>query len=211
MTNPAAKGGPVTLPRLVGAAMDLIEAGGVPSVKMRDVAEALGVRAASLYHHVEDKDALLDLVLVEMGARLGPGLVDEFEAVTTLDEWTEVARRASLQAFDFHARHPGLASLLLQRAFDGVNTYPTVSAIARAECDALVRVGMPEAEAYRVYQTCARWALAEIAAETAVAPGPARREVFVDGLEILLRGIRHLLEHPAPTDAGASPRARKRA
>lgn len=68
--------------------------------------DALGVRAASLYCHVEDKDALLDLVLVEVGTQLGPGIIEEYRTVETLDEWIEVTRRTTLMAYDFHAQHP---------------------------------------------------------------------------------------------------------
>jgi TetR/AcrR family tetracycline transcriptional repressor len=196
MTAARPKPEPLTLPRLVQATLDMIRLSGVRSVTMRSVAEALGVRAASLYYHVEDKDALLDLVLLEVGRQLGPGVIEEYRTVETLDEWIDVTQRTTLMVYDFHAQHPGIAALMLTRAFGKEGRYATISSIAVAEADALVRAGLPKPDAYRIYQTCARFTLAEIAADTSD-PGDksaARREMFVDGVELLLDGIRRRLE-----------------
>jgi AcrR family transcriptional regulator len=75
--------------------LDMIRVSGVRSVTMRSVADALGVRAASLYYHVEDKGALLDLILVEVGTQLGPAVIEEYRTVETLDEWIDVTRRTT--------------------------------------------------------------------------------------------------------------------
>lgn len=163
---------------------------------MRSVAEALGVRAASLYHHIKDKDALFDLVLTQVGAQLGPAIIDQFRAVENLDEWIDVTRRTTLQVYDFHAQHPGIASLMLDRAFKTDAAHLGLSTIAHAEADALVRIGLPQPAAYRVYQTCARWTLAEIAAETSNPSDDhsVGRQYFADGNELFLTAVRHLVE-----------------
>jgi AcrR family transcriptional regulator len=186
----------VTLSRLAQVTLDMIRLSGVRSVTMRSVADALGVRAASLYYHVEDKDALLDLVLVEVGTQLGPGIIEEYRTVETLDEWIDVTRRTTLLAYDFHAQHAGIAALMLERAFGQQGRYSTISTIAFAEADALIRAGVPQPDAYRIYQALARFTLAEIAADTSdpTQRSTVRREMFIDGVEVFLDGIRRRAE-----------------
>jgi AcrR family transcriptional regulator len=201
MTAARPRPAPLTLSRLAQVTLDMIRVGGVRSITMRSVADALGVRAASLYYHVEDKDALLDLVLVEVGTQLGPGIVEEYRTVETLDHWIEVTRRITLMAYDFHAQHPGIAALMLKRAFGTERRYTTISTIAFAEADALVRAGMPQTDAYTIYQALARFTLAEIAADTSDPrdSSPVRRGMFVDGVELLLDGVRRRTEHQLDT------------
>src|SRR5215470_1737707 len=48
--------------RLVSAALDLLDEAGLEGLTMRSLAERLGMRAASLYWHIRDKDQLLGLL-----------------------------------------------------------------------------------------------------------------------------------------------------
>jgi AcrR family transcriptional regulator len=204
MTAARPKPEPLTLSRLAQVTLDMIRVSGVRSITMRSVADALGVRAASLYYHVEDKDALLDLVLVEVGTQLGPAVIEEYRTVETLDEWIDVTRCTTVMAYDFHAQHPGIAALMLKRAFGQQGPYTTISSIAFAEADALVRAGIPQPDAFRIYQALARFTLAEIAADTSDPNerSTIRRALFIDGVELLLDGIRRRTEnrHPPRTD-----------
>jgi AcrR family transcriptional regulator len=59
MTRPS----PITPARVVDAAMALADAEGLDALSMRAVAAALGVQAMSLYNHVANKEALLDLMV----------------------------------------------------------------------------------------------------------------------------------------------------
>lgn len=56
------------------AALDLLDEQGVEALKMRTIADRLGVRGASLYHHVASKEDLLDAVaeLINDEIDLGP-------------------------------------------------------------------------------------------------------------------------------------------
>ena len=69
---------PLTGQRAMETALRLADAGGIESLSMRRLAKELGVEAASLYHHVRNKDEILDglveLVSGEMAAL--PGGVD---------------------------------------------------------------------------------------------------------------------------------------
>src|SRR5215470_19801759 len=51
---------PVSRERALHTAIDIADAGGLPELTMRRLADALGVEAMSLYHHVPNKDAILD-------------------------------------------------------------------------------------------------------------------------------------------------------
>jgi AcrR family transcriptional regulator len=71
---------PVTRERAVFSAVVLADADGLPALTMRKLAKALGVEAMSLYHHVANKedllDGMIDLVFGEIdlprqGARSG--------------------------------------------------------------------------------------------------------------------------------------------
>lgn len=51
---------PLSAQKIVEAAARVADAGGLAAVSMRGVGKALGVEAMSLYHHVANKEALLD-------------------------------------------------------------------------------------------------------------------------------------------------------
>jgi AcrR family transcriptional regulator len=65
---------PLTRERVFRAAIDLADASGIDALSMRRLAQELGVEAMSLYHHVRNKDDLLD-GMVEV-------VTDEFELPT---------------------------------------------------------------------------------------------------------------------------------
>lgn len=56
----------VTKELLFEKALEIVDAEGLDALSMRRLASEVGVEAASLYHHVPNKDALLDGVLVRM-------------------------------------------------------------------------------------------------------------------------------------------------
>ena len=71
--------------RVIEGAIRVADAGGVEAVTMRRVAQELGIEAMSLYHHVPNKDAILD------------GVVDAvFEAIDLPDsecaDWRDAIR-----------------------------------------------------------------------------------------------------------------------
>ena len=51
---------PLSAGRIVAAAVSVAYRGGLSAVSMRTVGRELGVEAMSLYHHVANKEALLD-------------------------------------------------------------------------------------------------------------------------------------------------------
>jgi AcrR family transcriptional regulator len=96
---------PLTRERVLRAAVDLADASGIDSLSMRRLAQELGVEAMSLYHHVRNKDDLLDGIV---------GLVtDEFELPTPGGDWKAEIHRTATSAYDTLISHPWAAGLSL--------------------------------------------------------------------------------------------------
>jgi AcrR family transcriptional regulator len=61
---------PLSPARIVEAAAEVADSGGLTAVSMRHVGKALGVEAMSLYHHVSSKEALIDALVEWLYAKL---------------------------------------------------------------------------------------------------------------------------------------------
>ncbi|MFI7421402.1 TetR/AcrR family transcriptional regulator [Nonomuraea sp. NPDC049684] len=88
---------PLSRPRIVAAAIDLIEREGADAVSMRRIAAELGVGVMSLYNHVPNKDALLNGVAESVLS--GIEFTDDPDA-----HWTDRVR-AQARAFRQIAHH----------------------------------------------------------------------------------------------------------
>jgi AcrR family transcriptional regulator len=88
---------------------------GIGAVTMRNVAAELGVEAMSLYHHVANKEALLDGVadtlILELEDELGGFEFDIDEQV----DWKQLLRERILTARRVMLRHPWAPSLIESR------------------------------------------------------------------------------------------------
>jgi len=95
----------LTRDRVLRAAMDLADEGGIEALTMRKLARALGVEAMSLYHHAANKDDILagivDLVVreIELPAREG--------------HWKAAIRASAISAHRVLRRHPWACNLLM--------------------------------------------------------------------------------------------------
>ena len=85
-------------------ALRLIDAEGIDAVSMRRVAAAFDTGPASLYAHVENKEALLRLALDQAIRELEPVPVAS-------DDWQQVVRDWSLGVHEMLARHNDIAKL----------------------------------------------------------------------------------------------------
>ncbi|QGQ19848.1 TetR family transcriptional regulator [Cellulomonas sp. JZ18] len=105
----------LTRERVLETARDLADREGLDALTMRRLAEALGVEAMSLYHHVPNKDAILDglveLVFTEIEAEVGG-----FGSTSTPGTWRGDLRARVLGARRVLLRHPWLPGLLEARA-----------------------------------------------------------------------------------------------
>jgi AcrR family transcriptional regulator len=75
---------------VVGVALELLDEVGLDGLSMRRLADRLGVKAASVYWHVRDKEELLDLVFDRV---IGEVEVPEPDLLRWREQVWEVARR----------------------------------------------------------------------------------------------------------------------
>jgi AcrR family transcriptional regulator len=105
---------PLSRERVVRAALDLADAGGLESLSMRRVAQELGGGAMSLYNHVANKEDLLD------------GMVDvifgEFELPSSEDGWKAAMRRRALSVREVLLRHRWAVGVMDSRTSPGPAT-----------------------------------------------------------------------------------------
>lgn len=71
---------PLSRDRIVDAALDLVDEVGIEGLSMRKLGARLGVEAMTLYHHVANKDALLDLLVERVTLAAAAAPADEPEA-----------------------------------------------------------------------------------------------------------------------------------
>ena len=102
---------PLTRQRVLQAAVALADEGGIESLTMRKLGQALGVEAMSLYHHVANKDALLD------------GMVDlifgEIDLPADGAGWKAAMRQRAVSARAALRRHPWAIGLMESRSSPG--------------------------------------------------------------------------------------------
>jgi AcrR family transcriptional regulator len=87
------------------AALELADGGGIESLTMRKLGQALGFEAMSLYHHVADKDDVLDGVLDLVLA--------ESEPPSPTGDWDDAIRASAISVHDALRRHPWSCTLLM--------------------------------------------------------------------------------------------------
>ena len=222
MQPPAARSRPrLTRTAVIAAAVDLADRDGIDALTMRKLAQAIGVEAMSLYHHVANKDDLLDgmvdAVFSEITApRAGEPFRPELKARCESLRAALLRHPWAVGRLDSR-RSPGLATLQHHEAVlaclraDGFDVRAT--ALAFATIDAFVygfavqelslpiETGDDAAElATEIFESVDQAALphlAEIAFEHASRADYAFANEFGPGLDLVLDGIDRLRSaHP---------------
>ena len=204
---------PLTRQRVLEAALALADQGGIESLSMRKLAQELGVEAMSLYHHVANKDDILD------------GIVDvvfgEIELPTGDAGWEAAMRRRSVSAREALRRHPWATGLMESRRTPGpanIRHHDAVLGVLRnagfpvelaahayslldsyiygfALQEASLPFHTPEETAEVAQEIMAVFPaddyphLAEIATEHALQPGYDYGNEFLYGLDLILDGL----------------------
>lgn len=105
---------PLNKPRVLRAAVALADRDGVGSLSMRKIAQELGVEAMSLYHHVANKDDILD------------GIIDivfsEIDLPRGEADWKAAMRQRAISARAALRRHPWATGLMESRSTPGPAT-----------------------------------------------------------------------------------------
>jgi AcrR family transcriptional regulator len=211
----ATPGAPLTRDRVLRTALALADDHGLDWLSMRKLGQALGVEAMSLYHHVANKEDLID------------GMVDlvfaEIELPSAQDDWKSGMRRRARSTRQVLARHPWASGLMESRRAPGPATlrhHDTVLGCLRAAGFSLVLVahayaaldsyiygfalqertlplGTPEQNAEVAQAILAGFPveqyphLAEFATKHVMQPGYDFGAEFEFGLDLLLDGLEH--------------------
>jgi AcrR family transcriptional regulator len=120
---------PLSRERILRAAMRLADEGGIESLSMRKLATELGVKAMSLYNHVENKDDLLDS-LIDM-------VIGEIEVPDFDVDWQTAMRRRAISAHEVLLRHPWATMPIVSR----VNVGPAMLRYVNATLGCLHEAG----------------------------------------------------------------------
>jgi AcrR family transcriptional regulator len=99
---------PLSRERILQAAVELADQGGVESLSMRKIAQQLGVVPMALYKHVANKDELLDGVVDVVIGEIDPPL----QGV----DWKTAVRERILSARRALLRHPWASEVIESRA-----------------------------------------------------------------------------------------------
>ncbi|MFO0728525.1 MAG: TetR/AcrR family transcriptional regulator C-terminal domain-containing protein [Myxococcota bacterium] len=113
-TKKAASRPPLTRARALQVALELADSGGLEDLTMRHLAEALGVEAMSLYHHVKNKDEILDGMIDLVFGEIEPPLAGE--------DWRTQMRLRARSVRAALLRHPWAIRLMESRAAPGPAT-----------------------------------------------------------------------------------------
>jgi AcrR family transcriptional regulator len=96
---------PLSRDRILQAALELADEGGIESLTMRKLGQALGFEAMSLYNHVANKDDVLDGILDLVLA--------ESEPPSPAGDWDAAIRTSAISVHEALGRHPWSCTLLM--------------------------------------------------------------------------------------------------
>ncbi|MBB2911650.1 AcrR family transcriptional regulator [Streptosporangium becharense] len=162
---------PLSRPRIVAVAIDLIEREGVDAVSMRAIAAALGVGVMSLYNHVPSKAVLLDAVAESVLSQIE--FADDPDA-----DWTDRVRMQALAFRQIAHHYPRCTMVVVSRQ---LRSTAGLLPVERA-LDTLRGAGFDGEEAVRVLRMFIAYIVGSLLREVGVTPtfAPVRDSVTGD-------------------------------
>ena len=151
--------GTLSTPKIVDAAIRLIDADGLQLLTMRRLAQELGCEAMSLYKHVADKDMLLALVIERV--------MDEFVPPNPRLGWRNRLRAIAAELRRLALAHPHLFPLIAVQ----LPTSPAALAPVDAALAALTDAGLPDDRAVGAFWALVAYVTGALLAETAAVTG----------------------------------------
>jgi AcrR family transcriptional regulator len=112
---------PLSRERVLRAAVELADRGGVEALSMRKLGQELGVDAMALYRHVRGKDDLLDGVVEQV--------VGEIQRPIVADDWKAGLRGQAMAARAVMLRHPWARRVLEERGTSGPAALAHIEAV----------------------------------------------------------------------------------
>ena len=128
---------PLTTDEIHGRALALVDAEGLDALTMRRLADEVGVEAASLYHHVPNKDALIDGMLVKIRSEVR--LPDPMP-----EDWIDLFEAIFAEYYRVLAAHPNLVMYAARH----VESDPETSGL-----EALTQMGFSDDDAVELWQS----------------------------------------------------------
>lgn len=132
---------PLTREHILRTAIRVADAEGLDALSMRRLAQEVGVEAMSLYHHVANKDAVLD--------GIADLVVAEIAVPEIRGDWRAEMRKRSTSAHEVFLRHPWAALLVGTR----VNVGPAMLRYVNATLGCLREAGFSWVLADRAWNT----------------------------------------------------------
>jgi AcrR family transcriptional regulator len=154
---------PLTRDRIVEATLHLMDTEGLAAVSMRRVAREVGVEAMSLYHHVRDKDDLLNAVI----ERVMGGFA--FPDPPTDDDWIAYGRQLAYAWRDVLRTHPSVMQLFAESKHSGasLDSLRPMDAALRA----LRGAGLSERDAVQAFHAIGGFIFGYVMMESGYLPG----------------------------------------
>lgn len=125
-----------TKQEILDASWALAAERGLAGWSLRDVADAVGMRAPSLYGYFDSKNALYDALFAQGYAQL----LDRVSATARDGGAVQVLRRAAHTFFDFCVEDPARHALLFLRTIPGFEPSPESYALAQGALEDLREV-----------------------------------------------------------------------
>lgn len=190
MTDVTPRTPPLSRERIVDEAIALLDEEGPTALSMRKLALRLGVSTMSTYHHIADKDALVE--------GIAERIMESLEQPTPDAEWRDAVRTLAWSFRSLTTEHPAVFRVLLSG--------PRPNAMLRVADDVrslLEQRGFGPAESLLVFRTFMRYLMGSTIAELAgfgVGTGnrgpEAAAEQFGYGLEAIIAGVAAVADGP---------------
>lgn len=176
----------LTPARIVDAALGIVDEGGLRALTMRALGARLGVEAMSLYHHVRNRDELLDLLVERI---LAEAAADD---VPTSDGWQAWLTRVASRYRQILCAYPALAAEIAVRPARSPAAWRKLEAGATI----LGEAGFSPVRSFYILNTLGMFVIGHVMAETGGRPEPAEEkprtgthdEIFAFGLSAFLNG-----------------------
>lgn len=194
-----------TRAEILAAAWVLVRAEGLAGLSMRDLGEAVGMRAQSVYSYYPSKDAIYDAMFHQGYEEFRSWIADggEVDALAPRDR----LRHMSHRFFDFCTSDAVRYQLLFQRTIPGFEPSPASYAVALAALDDLAgefaAVGITDPAAVDLATALFTGLTSQ---QLANDPGGDRWKRLVDraGVMLLAEIAPHLLDEPSSRNGGTT-------
>ncbi|MHB8705603.1 MAG: TetR/AcrR family transcriptional regulator [Coriobacteriia bacterium] len=170
----------MTREEILTAALAIIDTEGLDALSMRRLARELRVEAMTLYHHVENKDAILAGVseLVISGMRIPDPIPDN---------WMDLIEMMLVSFREALAAHPNAMSVVVQNPLQG----PTSETYTAAPVRALSNAGFTPEQSAEIFGAIMAYTFghALLGSASAGSPDPFDEAAFRKPLRYMLSGF----------------------